>query len=251
MQYFSGPLAFPDSQYTKTELWTLVCLLFVIPLVGVICGAHTFVVYSRVSANVRVALIPVVFRKSLRLSSGAKLTNTTGIVMNLFGNNITNVQAFLIGFHEPVYAPAQLAGALGLLQVGVSMFVGLAVVGMVIPLMGVAIAFMLKFRNAKVVLVDKRVKLTNEVLSGIRILKYYSWQEAYGKAIDAIREQELTQLGYMNYIMPFFLLLLLLCPMIMPVIIFYHYFQTGNQLDVAKAFTVLSLFGLVKRSNEK
>lgn len=54
---------------------------------------------------------------------------------------------------------------------GVAMFAGMAVVLGIIPIMVILIGLMVKFRNLKLTYGDLRVKLTNEVLSGIRILK--------------------------------------------------------------------------------
>ena len=49
----------------------------------------------------------------------------------------------------------------------------------------------------------------------------------------------------MNYIMPFFIVLIMGVPVIMPIVMFYTYVKLGNQLDAAKAFTTLALFGLI------
>ncbi|KAG8267762.1 Canalicular multispecific organic anion transporter 1 [Homalodisca vitripennis] len=41
---------------------------------------------------------------------------------------------------------------------------------------------------------DERVKLVNEVLSGIKVLKMYAWEASYEKYILKIREEELSLL---------------------------------------------------------
>ncbi len=38
---------------------------------------------------------------------------------------------------------------------------------------------------------DKRLKLTNELLQGIRIVKYYAWEHAFQANIESYREKEL------------------------------------------------------------
>ena len=38
---------------------------------------------------------------------------------------------------------------------------------------------------------DERIKMTNEILNGIRVLKLYAWEMAFIRTITHIREQEL------------------------------------------------------------
>jgi ATP-binding cassette subfamily C (CFTR/MRP) protein 1 len=38
---------------------------------------------------------------------------------------------------------------------------------------------------------DRRLKLTNELLQGIRIVKYYAWENAFRDNIEANRDEEL------------------------------------------------------------
>jgi hypothetical protein len=41
---------------------------------------------------------------------------------------------------------------------------------------------------------DARVKLLNEVLNGIKVLKLYAWEKSFQDKISAIREKELVTL---------------------------------------------------------
>jgi ATP-binding cassette subfamily C (CFTR/MRP) protein 1 len=42
---------------------------------------------------------------------------------------------------------------------------------------------------------DQRIKMTNEILNGIRVLKLYAWEMAFIRSITSIREIEL---GYIR-----------------------------------------------------
>jgi tetratricopeptide (TPR) repeat protein len=71
-------------------------------------------------------------------------------------------------------------------------------------------------RNHKIIEGDTRVKLTNEVLAGIRILRYMGWERAFEKKIDEVREHELVYLLNMNAMMPIFIFCIMLVPIVMP-----------------------------------
>ena len=45
---------------------------------------------------------------------------------------------------------------------------------------------------------DRRLKLTNELLQGIKLLKMYAWEELYSKAIEVVRKAEMRNILYIN-----------------------------------------------------
>jgi hypothetical protein len=45
---------------------------------------------------------------------------------------------------------------------------------------------------------DKRLKLTNELLQGIRIVKYYAWERAFESNIESYRERELGKVKVLS-----------------------------------------------------
>jgi ABC-type bacteriocin/lantibiotic exporter with double-glycine peptidase domain len=47
-----------------------------------------------------------------------------------------------------------------------------------------------KIKNEEQKLKDERIKVTNEVLKGIRIIKFMNWESVYKKKIDEIRQKE-------------------------------------------------------------
>ena len=235
-RHFIGARFFPNDQLSQTTLWALVCCLFVIPISGTICSANSYVLFSHSGSIARNAIIPAVYNKALRLGSGAKTSFSTGQIMNLFANDIVHVQNLIQNFAEPLFGLPQLAVALALIyqEMQVSMFVGLGLIMCVAPIMAGAVLVLTYNRNLKVTEGDLRIKLTNEVLSGIRILKFFSWERAFERKIDDVREREMTYLTRMNSMMPIFIFCIMLIPISMPVLMFFCYIALGNQLDPSK-----------------
>jgi hypothetical protein len=64
----------------------------------------------------------------------------------------------------------------------------------------------------------------NEILNGIRIIKFYAWERPFGKEVGRIRQKELdalTRLAYTSAIG--FSLILLSAPIIQPILVFLTY----------------------------
>ena len=86
----------------------------------------------------------------------------------------------------------------------------------------------------------------NEILSGIRVIKYYAWEYAFTQKIRLIRSRELDLLRQLAYIVAVgFTLIMMSAPLVQPILIFFVYVKLGNQLDAARAFTTLSLFNVL------
>ena len=80
-------------------------------------------------------------------------------------------------------APAQIAVSLYLVYryVGVSTFAGLALMVVATPLSGMLMGSLFKWRRKALAHADERVKLTNDILTGIRVIKFYAWEVPMAK----------------------------------------------------------------------
>lgn len=227
-------------------VWVLVALLFVFPLVSSILLAHSNTIMAHVGCQLRNVLIGVIYRKSLTLSSSSRQSVSTGRIVTMFSEDTNQIRMFVYLLANTIVAPLQIAVCLYLLyeQVGVATFVGLGYILVTTPINGVLFGFVNRMRKGKMKFTDERVKLINEVLSGIRIIKYYAWEKAFIANISHIRDEELKILEAMGYLFgAAFALLMLGATQIQTILIFFTYVSRGGQLDAAKAFTTLTLFG--------
>ena len=46
---------------------------------------------------------------------------------------------------------------------------------------------------------DERLKILNEILSGIKVVKLYAWEPSMAAMVEKVRENELTQLRKQLY----------------------------------------------------
>ncbi len=231
-----------------TELGVLVALIFVLPMTGSIFAAHSNIIFARTGLQFRNILINMIYRKSLRLSPAAKQVSSTGQIVNMFSSDTAQLQGFLNTFNTTVLAIPTIAVCLWLIYelLGVATFVGLGLIFLIIPLTSVVLVVLGGLRRKKVLISDIRIKLMNEILSGIRIIKYYAWEKAFGEKISLVRERELEALTITYYVAFAFSLILQAVPVFLPVFIFLTYIQLGNTLDAARAFTSIALFNLMQ-----
>ena len=96
--------------------------------------------------------------------------------------------------------------------------------------------------------VDARVKLMNEILTGIRVIKYYCWEKPFKGKIDDLRNVELKYITQMTYLMNSGIdLLMTIVPQLVPLAYFSLYPSVmGKPLTSSVAFTSISLFSILQ-----
>ena len=95
---------------------------------------------------------------------------------------------------------------------------------------------------------DERVKQLNEVLSGIRVVKLYAWENSFMENLSNFRNKEL---GFLNYILNMDAVQTFLwngSPLIVACVTFavYTNIDSANILTAEKAFVSISLFNLLR-----
>ena len=96
---------------------------------------------------------------------------------------------------------------------------------------------------------DSRLKLMTDILSGIKVIKLYAWEEPMRERVANIRSQEVTAFmkgGFCHSTIEF---LFNICPLLAAVVSFIGYIIIdGEQLTPQVAFITLMLFNLLRFS---
>lgn len=147
----------------------------------------------------RGALITAIYNKALTLSTRARHVHPNGKLVNHISTDVSRIDFACQFFHAGWTAPIQLIICLVILLVnlGPSALAGFAVFVIITPLQTRAMRLMLRFRQKTMVFTDKRAKLLQELLSGIKIIKFFTWEDPYLDKIHQVRNSE-TRWAFFN-----------------------------------------------------
>ncbi|TFJ81540.1 hypothetical protein NSK_006792 [Nannochloropsis salina CCMP1776] len=129
---------------------------------------------------------------------------------------------------------------------GPSMLAGILIMASVIPLNAVFLGILAKARERTLKSTDSRVKLTNEVLQGIRSIKSYAWETPFLKQVEAVRAQELSTIMSAAKLRGVLVAFLGATPSIVSMVTLWAYVALGNTLSASKVFTALALFNQLR-----
>ena len=187
---------------SKTVLWFLVTLLLVAPVINACAHANSVYLLNKMGVQTRNALSGVLYKKLFHLSNTSRSEIGVGQIINVFSSDTNQIQMTLATVGTTLLSPAQLAVAFALIyfEVGVAMFTAMAVVILFIPVIGYLSLQFAAYIKLKLEQSDKRIKMTQEVLTGVRVIKLYGWERAFLDKIAAIRLQEVLHCRRCVYI---------------------------------------------------
>ncbi|GMF70933.1 unnamed protein product [Aspergillus oryzae] len=139
--------------------------------------------------RVKSSLTAMIYAKSLRLSSEGRTSKTTGDIVNHMAVDQQRLSD-LTQFGTQLWsAPFQITLCMiSLYQlVGVSMFAGIGVMILMIPLNGVIARMMKKLQLVQMKNKDSRSRLMTEILNNIKSIKLYAWNTAFMNKLSHIR----------------------------------------------------------------
>ncbi|KAL1483280.1 hypothetical protein MTO96_033307, partial [Rhipicephalus appendiculatus] len=127
---------------------------------------------------------------------------TTGEIVNLMAVDTQRIMEYIQVFNYLWTTPIQVALATYLLwqQLGVATLGGLFVMVSLLPINGWVTTYLRKYQVSIMVQKDRRIKLMNEMLAGIKVLKLYAWETAFQKRVQDLRNQELVYLKKQAYL---------------------------------------------------
>ena len=172
-------------------------LMFVISVVQTAALHQYFMHAFETGMRIKSGLTAAIYRKSTRLSNEGRAAKSTGDIVNLQAVDTQRLQD-LTQYGQQIWsAPFQIVLCmLSLYQLlGPSMFAGVVIMILMIPLNGLIASIMKTLQKRQMKNKDARTRLMTEILNHIKSIKLYGWTAPFMQKLDRVRnEQELRTL---------------------------------------------------------
>ncbi|KAI8342382.1 multi drug resistance-associated protein MRP [Chlamydoabsidia padenii] len=200
--------------------------------------------------RLRAALVTAIYRKTLLLSNASRQQSTVGEIVNHMSVDAQRLMDLCTYLHIVWSGPLQIIIALVFLYgtMGPSIGAGVALLLLTIPLNTYLAKKMRVYQKVQMGNKDSRVKLMNEILNGIRVIKLYAWESPFFDKINFIRNDlelvMLKKIGVLSAVQNFTWTSI---PFLVSLSTFAVFVIFSNQpLTSEIAFVSISLFGLLQ-----
>ncbi|XP_077987765.1 ATP-binding cassette sub-family C member 9-like [Glandiceps talaboti] len=241
-----------DTSYvTVSEFFSNGFVMVVIMFTALIYRSFTFQYGNYIivmeSIHFRASLQTHVYEKTLRLSTWTMTSGerSMGQITNYMSVDAYSVFWLYVFMHFLWQIPFQLIVILVLLyvQLGYSALIGASLFLITTPIQLRIGGAMSAVQKSILKYADERLKKSNEMLQGIKLLKLYGWEDMFCKATEAVRNREIKALLKYGYCMMATLFLTQATPAIVTLISFAVYsFVSETPLRPDIAFSSLALF---------
>lgn len=257
LMMFSGPeilkLLINFVNDTKAPDWQgyfYTALLFVAACLQTLVLHQYFHICFVSGMRIKTAVIGAVYRKALVITNAARKSSTVGEIVNLMSVDAQRFMDLATYINMIWSAPLQVILALYLLwrNLGPPILAGVAVMVFMVPVNAVMAMKTKTYQVAHMKSKDNRIKLMNEILNGIKVLKLYAWELAFKDKVLAIRQEELKVLKKSAYLAAVGTFTWVCTPFLVALCTFAVYvtIDKNNILDAQKAFVSLALFNILR-----
>ncbi|XP_053311343.1 ATP-binding cassette sub-family C member 4 [Spea bombifrons] len=202
----------------------------------------------RAGMKLRVAMCHMIYKKALRLSNTAMGKTTTGQIVNLLSNDVNKFDQVTIFLHFLWAGPLQAVAVTVLLwiEIGPSCLAGMAVLIILMPLQTCLGKFFTSLRGKTAAFTDIRIRTMNEVISGMRIIKMYAWEQPFTELVNNIRKNEISKVLRSSYLRGINLASFFVASKIIVFVTFTTYVLLGNVISASRVFVAVSLYSAVR-----
>ncbi|KAF9326067.1 Multidrug resistance-associated protein 1 [Podila minutissima] len=225
--------------------------MFVSALLASLASGQFYQIGTNLGLEFKAGLVSMIYRKSLKLSPNARRETTVGEISNHMSVDAERISQAVTHIPGIVSAPFEICVGMWMLyrQLGPSAFTGLGVVLMIIPIQTLIGKTLNTAKDKKLEAMDNRVRLMNEILSSIKIVKLYSWERSFREKLDVVRKKELNHLRHIGIAVAFMMIMYTSLPTLITLLSFTVYALAGGPggargtMSAQVVFVSVTLFG--------
>ncbi|KAH0542222.1 hypothetical protein FGG08_003344 [Glutinoglossum americanum] len=171
-----------------------------------------------------------------------------GRVVNLMGTDTYRIDQASGLFHLIWTSPISILITLTLLLVNLtySALAGFALLVIGAPILTKAVRSLFVRRSAINKVTDQRVSLTQEILQGVRFVKYFGWERSFLKRLGDIRKKEIRAIQVLLAIRMAINAVSMSLPIFASMLSFITFSLSKHVLDPAPIFSSLALFNALR-----
>ncbi|KAJ2887652.1 Transporter of the ATP-binding cassette (ABC) [Coemansia asiatica] len=280
---FTGPfllkriLAYMEdtSIYTREQAFWCVAGLLVGGTISTVCQSQALWIGRKIGLHIKSIIVGEVYAKSLRRRDAANSerssssfegdssnaddndndndndsdsngeATSTGKITNLMAVDAHKISEIAAYLHFLYYLPAEVIITIIMLYqlLGMASVAGLCTLLVIVPAQWWSVNVWSRYQDQLMKASDKRMNITNEILQGVRIIKFFAWESQFEKQVADVRNGELTVLRKRYLILTFSIVIFFMAPVFITLTTFGVYTKAmGKQLTASIAFTALALF---------
>jgi len=240
--------ALGDVDGTEEDKFKWAGVMTAVLLLALFAEHHSFYQKTLLPLYIRGALISMIYDKITNLSIYSMNQISLGRLVNIVANDVNVFERTGLFFTCLVTAPLLVVAVTALLWhfFNVTVLIGVGYVVLTFPILKIFAKLSNKPRDRQNQITDERVKLTNEIIEGIRLLKMYTWELIFRDTVKETRKKEIKYLGQVHDLECTSRGISYSTQAVGSFLMFMLYNVTGGTLELYTVFPAYYLIGLLR-----
>ena len=239
-------LLLQDLESGSDNLTSAIIYLSLLVLIGIFnsfIGTHLSYEVSKLQITMKGSLITELYSKVMNINLCGLTSFSVGELTNFASQDCERVTSHLVCFFEIWYMPLKLGIIFYLLYryIGLAFLAGIGFCILLIPLNQLIAKKLHSFNEVLLQHRDKRMKLVHEVVTNMKSIKFFSWEESIIEKIAILRNLELRELKKIANFDAICVYCWACAPVLISFLIILTYSLLGNQVNASTIFTTLAL----------
>ncbi|KAH9715824.1 multidrug resistance-associated protein 11 [Citrus sinensis] len=199
---------------------------------------------SKLKLKLRSSIMTIIYQKCLYVRLAERSEFSDGEIQTFMSVDTDRTVNLANSFHDAWSLPFQIGVALYLLytQVKFAFVSGLAITILLIPVNKWIANLIANATEKMMKQKDERIRRTGEILTHVRTLKMYGWEQIFSSWLMETRSSEVKHLSTRKYLDAWCVFFWATTPTLFSLFTFGLFALMGHQLDAAMVFTCLALF---------
>ncbi|XP_033208086.1 probable multidrug resistance-associated protein lethal(2)03659 [Belonocnema kinseyi] len=245
LRYFNGKNTMTENEaYIWAGLFTFLYIFK--------CPFYHLSIHSMIhlGMKVRVSCCSLIYRKVLRISKSSEADATAGQIVNLLSNDVNTLDYALPFFHYIWIAPIQLLVIAYIIydEVDLPALTGIGLYLLIIPLQGYIGKFVAKLTLQAAYKTDKRLRIMNEIIGGVQVIKMYAWEKPFSRLVDKSREKEISAIRKNAFLDAVAMAFESYAPRVCIFVTVVTYALLGNAITAEKVFMISAFYNDMRYS---
>ncbi|XP_063983809.1 ATP-binding cassette sub-family C member 4-like isoform X2 [Diachasmimorpha longicaudata] len=213
--------------------------------VMVVTDHHSRMGLLEMGMRLRIASSSLIYRKILKLSRSSANKTAGGQIMNLLSNDVARFDQVFTLIHYLWITPIQSIALAYLIwqNVEIATLAGIFLLVMqTVPVQGYLSKLTARLRAKVAVRTDERVRLMSEIITGVQVIKMYTWEKPFLRLVSFARKHEIDVISVMSYWRGIIRASMVFTERTTLFFTVMTYVLLGNTLSAAKVFSMAQYF---------
>ncbi|KAH3675902.1 hypothetical protein WICPIJ_009219 [Wickerhamomyces pijperi] len=221
-----------------------VCLML---LARTLIEAQSNLLSFHIGGESRTLLTKMILEKSFISTVETKHKFSNGVLLSFLSNDISRIDLALSLLPEltAFLIPTVVAIVLLIVNMKESALAGIAVFLLVLVSIGAPMQVMMSIRDKANVHTDKRVELVREIVQSIKVIKFYSWEDAYDTIVKVVRANEIQYVFKIQILISVVVAIALSASPIVTMVAVLVYHKVSDGRNPAVIFSSMTLFAIL------